>query len=578
MCYQLGKSDSDVVKKTHSHAMIIVRAVFNLTNFRKAKIVLSAIIERSIWKVALIVYENISKARKILSHVFLKFDQRPALAISWIALVLIVLPRDAYATLLEISLPTEGTANKLTPVIYGKASQTYLMIGEKKYDLKQTSEKILQSSSNKSDATSGSGESQNSEPVFESEEDVGKQVGASYLLKSSEFETCTDNSRYAMLRHLLEGLGGKVKNVSIVYETKDWQECVAEIKDDLTNLQIPTTVQQVGGNRKKSLAKTQDHGTLRLTLEFWSRRSVALKPGGFVAPKDGQVIENRAISVRIGDKAVPINSDGYFVAIVESFGQVTLTVDVSGRSHDEFLVVATPMSIGEKVVTNSADYNRIRVRSAGLVPAIELLPEIPGSSDISFYGIGGIGLGHGRGLPGEVKGRRSAWSSGFTLRQVYRDYGLHFDVSGTYAKQSVVPWTLLLGSTIVKTGTFANAIGLWRLGIGTQFFKSQVRPFDDTTTVVAVPELVVSPLIHLGIEGGWKSLYFGARVNITPLYVTESGFYPSLNPSIEVGYNLSGELAVYLGSSSDLVRYPTPQRETSLRLDSTFLGLKMGVF
>ena len=402
---------------------------------------------------------------------------------------------------------------------------------------------------------------------------VKSKLAATFLFTPEEEEACSEARRFVAFLALVKALGTKVQSVHI--EAADaWSACRDEVAARLRVRGIPLEIMPLENAR-----------TVKLAVQF-TGDALSDEPQPAAPPE--AVVEAPARSVSaprliIDGKTVAIGEGGWFVFLAENYRELTLTYEHPGYQVIERQVSPWPTLIGASAAPAGAPFKRINVVAQGTTLSIRLLPDVPVAKDLVLDINPGFGFGRAEGIPGEVGGRRAAFAASLALRRLIPGYRVRWDVSGTLAKESAVPWTLLSDLAIVKDGAIFESWGLWNVGLGGQVFTSKVtapqgasRAQSANSTVV--PEFVLAPLITLGFQIASGSFYGGTQINYTPLFLIGAGFYPSLNGSVEAGWRLSEGLSLVLGGRVDTIRYPTPNRVTVLSLETLYLGLNLGFF
>jgi hypothetical protein len=94
-----------------------------------------------------------------------------------------------------------------------------------------------------------------------------------------------------------------------------------------------------------------------------------------------------------------------------------------------------------------------------------------------------------------------------------------------------------------------------------------------------IPQQVSSPFTSLSLlSAPWRGLLVSGHLGLTPLYVPSIGYYPSLSPSLDLGWKFKKERVIQLSLGSETHRFPSVRGETRISLYYSMLSFKVAVF
>ncbi len=414
-------------------------------------------------------------------------------------------------------------------------------------------------------------------------ESASKRVNVSTLKTSFAFQAgertaCTKGARFKGFAQLVKAFGEKASHVEI-RSSSEWLACAQSIKLELDKSGKTVDIKDDGSTELAmiDLFLNADGG------EKVSQTEKAEAPTAINNAKSAAVRVD-AIQLRIDGNDVPFTSDGYF--IFESDSVADLTVVLQVPDYEAYTLDIKPAIVGDKVnkLYGSKFYSERLVSFSKVSTSIAVtpIPQLDAKTSVDG-GLGG-GYGYGREIPGEEQGDRYYTQLGFQSDHVFAGIGVKGSLSYTYAKKSVVPYTITTRAVALYDASFfKKRIGV-EGGFGLEFFKTKIKDPEESVIgtkveTATIPEQVLAPVALIAVRSLlFDKLALTANLYITPLYIANSGFYPSYSPSFEIGYKVNKDWIVFAATGSETHRYPSALGETRLRIDFSLLSLKVGLF
>lgn len=480
----------------------------------------------------------------------------------------------ALAQQLIIESPDQGPVLR---VIYGKITATNLYIFENKIPLElealggQVSQKSTPGQSSGSDVT-------NAPTVPSSQAGVAL---TSFFLSPEELIKCVRNPRFKGLLDLAKAMSTKIQSV-VVGSHSEAEACAAEVARSLASVLKDAQITQL------------DTGVEGVSVQLGlTTQAVAVKappvlateivtPPEAEAEKFEEILKNSKIN--IGDQQVKPNAEGYFVAVLNDVSEVNLETYIPGRiavqtNSKPILLSGTPYG-----VTNGEGYSLVVAQfSKPMLNVVIGETAFLAKKTTLDGGLGG-GVGYGRQVPGERKGQRTVALIGLERREIFDQVGARAGAFYSRSPKTVVPQTLTVRASGFYDRKFFDDDLVLRVGAGMELFMAKIKHVKSAKAVdpnkpqVLIPEQVSAPLVSLAI---YTVLFDWAIMTpslvVTPLYVPSVGFYPSINPSIEVGVKIKKKWLVVAQAGSETHRFPSVYGETKLQLDFTSIALKIGL-
>lgn len=480
-----------------------------------------------------------------------------------LALLLFLVPsqKTCFAQRLVIETPSSGPAVR---VFYGHVTLQSVSLFEKEYafelDDAEISNPIEEPSQSSSKAPSG-----------------GPQLTiATYYLKPDELKQCVKSSRFKGFLVLASAMKGRINSASLKIGP-DADECAQYVKSELKKA--------VGDLRSSSQSMSDDGIEIELSL---TSDPVKNKPTVTVTAKTPTPVTIEQIlsqtQVKIGGALVKVTANGWFVFEVVSTSEQTIEIKAPGRKPLTIRSMPTLLSSEKDPVTGSLRYKaRMAIfHKPNLAIYISETPLFVEKTSID--GGAGGGLGYGRQVPGERRGERVASMIGIEQREIFEKFGVRASLFYTNAGQTVVPNTLTSRGLIFYDFDVDDDSYAIRAATGIEIFYSQItrprnRSKDDPIKSALIPSQVSSPILGTSIHKLIRNKFtIGSTIFVTPLYVNEAGFYPSISPQIEFGYKFQKSLSAVIAAGSEVHRFPSILGETKLQLDYLLFQFKRGLF
>ena len=492
-----------------------------------------------------------------------------------ILLACAVLSSAAMAQRLVIESPAQGPTTK---VIYGHLTDKGAVIFEKNFPfemLEMASQD--ETTENPAEPAGSNGAADKKSPA--SSKAAGWTAVTSFKLSPDELSACVDHPRFRGLVSLMKILKDKVKDV-IVSAGPDADACSEKVIKVLTA-------------ELKDAQVTQGNADVEgVRVELGVANGVAPAPVVVVKPvvqaarkitfeSFAELIANTHI--KIGDKQVLANENGYFVAEFEQAGtEVPIEIKVTDRKTISTKFYPVVVGTDAVSITNGQGY-AARQATFGHEKLSITISETPFLAKKTTFdgGLGG-GLGYGRQVPGEKPGQRMVAITGIERRQLYGEFGARAGLLYTRAAKTVVPQTFTFRAALFYDWALLDNDLTMRIGGGMEAFNAQIKEAENAKPgqpSVLVPQQVSAPLVSLGIHTVlFDRVIFSPVLAVTPLYIASVGFYPSINPVFEFGVKVAGDWIVMVQTGSETHRFPSALGETKLRIDFTTLTLKTGLF
>lgn len=400
-----------------------------------------------------------------------------------------------------------------------------------------------------------------------------KPLEARFMFKENEQASCTRHTRYVTFLSLVQNLKPRIARIRVL-TIPTWDHCTDQIEKQLAASGIATLREEADGNLP-GLVVHFHPVVIPKGPETTPAASIAERPKTVPA---GSERTPAPIRVSVHGREIKVFEDGYFVFLASHFRPQELSVEQDGYKPMLQTVMPEALALGTTSVPPGLGFAEIMLTGRAEASSIAMVKIPPSARMIVLDMTAGLGAGYGHGLPGEVRGRRGAVAMEGMHRDLLWDLGARLTLEATSSSDSVVPWTVLGTGTMHWKGEGGKGSWFWRVGLGGQLFVAKIAPgdIDDPAAQAVAPELVISPLLSSASERRFGDLVVGGQFNFTPLYVAGAGFYPSYNPSVELGYMLDDGAALMLGLRSAKIRYPAIGREVALRLETLYLSLRQG--
>jgi hypothetical protein len=173
---------------------------------------------------------------------------------------------------------------------------------------------------------------------------------------------------------------------------------------------------------------------------------------------------------------------------------------------------------------------------------------------------------------------------GIERRNLYGDIGARGTLFYTRAPETVLPQTQTLRGMLFYQLDLGEDDLAIRFAGGSEIFHAQVKQPDKRTTDLdipasKIPQQVLAPLVSLSLHSVvFKNILLSMAYTVTPLYLSDVGYYPSTSPSFEIGFKFFRNWIATLQTGSELHRYPSVLGETKLQMDYALLTFKRGIF
>ena len=474
---------------------------------------------------------------------------------------------------LIIESPQQGPVVR---VIYGQITATNLIIYENKIPFESLAH-FENTQKNQNLVPPDNGPDGSIEPPSASNSGVAI---TSFTLSRAEIKMCVLHPRYKGLRDLSQALNTKIKSI-VISSSSEGEACAAEIAKSLAT--VLKDAQWSRGNSDVEGVKVQ----LNLSKTF-ATKPILAQSDEVVSPVVEEV-ENfeetlKNTKINIGDQQVKPNADGFFVAEFTSLNEVDLETSIPRRKSVQVKIRPILLSGTPFAVTNGEGYSRVVAEFSKQTLKVVIRETIFLAKTTTIDGGFGGGIGYGRQVPGERKGQRTVTLIGLERREIFDLVGARVGAFYTRSTKTVVPQTITLrGSGFYDYKFFDDAL-IVRLGGGMELFMAKIKNLksgkaaDPNKPQVLIPEQVSAPLVSLNIYSvlfDWAIV--SASLIVTPLYVPTVGFYPSINPSMEVGTKINKKWLLVAQAGSETHRFPSVYGETKLQFDYTSLSLRLGL-
>lgn len=489
-----------------------------------------------------------------------------------------VAPPDALAQRLEIRV--EGESTEVRPILWGRVTDDFISIGGEL--LRRTKAPHAGLSASPPAPPAPSHVPPMRPPAAPSKPRASTSVPpleARYDFRPAERDSCGSTARFRAFATLLDSLAKRIEAITTI-DASGWDTCATAVTAEFQRKGFTVERVPAAGTAALSILvsfRAEEPAPLveAAPPPLPDQSSSVSSPAASAAPAPNAP---RPARIAISGRDVPIEAEGYFVVVAPSFRELELVVEQPGYEPIRRLVMPIPLPVGSSPAPAGAGFSEILVVSGAGRTSIAVVAVPPSAMEIVLDMTTGLGFGYGHGLPGEARGRRGAIAAALTHRELVFGLGGRLSLDASAAPDSVVPWTLMGRATGTLRGELWEGAGTWRLGAGSQLFVAKISPEDDVApgSQAVVPEQVLSPLLSSATEVRLRRLLFAAHLDLTPLYVVGSGFYPSLNPGVELGAMLDEGAALVLGYSVTRIRYPAIGREISLQLDTLYLSLRQG--
>lgn len=475
---------------------------------------------------------------------------------------------EVFAQKLLIETPSGGPVAR---VFYGQVTLQGLTLFETRYLFEINAIKIL-----KNPVSGNISEPSSPGSIESGVEDGSNPILASFFIPEKELEKCTRTARFRGFLALTSALKGKI-NSAVLKAGPGSEGCAENTREALGELLVGVEI---------TLSSEDSNGVkieLGIVHRSLTKKSESLPGPAHEAPlKLPELL--RGSRLTIDERPVRINSEGWFVAEVSEMSGTSLELSVPGRKV--IALKANPVAITSDPYPVSGGFS-YKARAAIFFRS-ELkiyISETPFlAQKTTLEGGGGGGLGYGREVPGEKRGQRLVSMIGIERREIYGDFGSRLTLLYTNASQTSVPQTYTARGLVYYDHRFFDDSVNMRVAVGMEIFRSKInmgktRSSSTKARSVLIPSQVSTPTIGLAISKIFKSgIFFSPSIYVAPLYVSQVGFYPSLSPSLELGYKIRKDLAIAFNAGTETHRFPSIAGETKLQMDYALFSLKRGLY
>ena len=492
-------------------------------------------------------------------------------------LFLLLGPERALAQRLIIESATSGPAAK---VIYGRVTDKSVAVFEANYPLE-----VSEPGSQPVAVAEQASAAQPPAPIDTAPETTipapktTSQTLTSFTMSAAEIPSCMSSPRFKGFLQLATALKDKINDISIASES-DSEECAGKITEKLKSILKSTQIESASGSSEgiRIELKVTQHSVAEAKQRAKEETLVPVALPHYELP---ELLKNTKITV--AGKTIAPNPDGYFVFELEDLAEQNLKVIVPGFKL--LSIPASPVSVGtaaalvkrgQGYTVRMATFNNPKLNiSISETPFLAKKTTIDG-------GFGG-GLGYGRQVPGERRGQRMVALLGIERRGFIENFGARGGIFYTRAPSTVVPQTFTLRGLGFYDWSFLDDELTLRMGGGLEIFNAQIKYPEQapgaTSPQVLIPQQISVPLVSFSMHSVlFKSVIISPVIQVTPLYVPSVGFYPAINPSLEIGAKAWKDYLVVLQLGSETHRFPSVAGETKLQLDYALITAKRGVF
>jgi hypothetical protein len=491
----------------------------------------------------------------------------------WFVFCTLFICNEANAQRLTIEVKSSGP---LTKVFYGKLNLNEFFIFEKKINLEPEAESFR--ADNQVD---------NSElPIApKHDQSTSKTTLASIGISGNEVKKCMKNKRIIGFIMLANSLKRKVSSAKIFFgEAAEScaQELSAVLRREIGLQKIENNSWEDPGIKIELAIHTGSPATREQSIVTEDRPTKALKSED--TPPLTLDEARRRTELTIDGKQVLFNAAGWFVTETDQNRAVSVELKVPGRK--KIVISSFPVNIAQvaRRIPNSVSYSSI----VGIFSKKDLkiyISEIPFlAQKTSIDGGAGGGLGYGREIPGERRGERLVSMLGVEKRQIFKNFGLRGSLLYTNASKTVVPQTVTLRGSGFYDYSLQDVSSALRFAVGVEIFYSQIidKRFSQNRSGfeggALIPSQILAPLLSFSFHQVFRnSLLFAPVLHITPLFISSVGFYPSISPSVDLGYKVRENLFAMVTVGSEVHRFPSQIGETKLQMDYLALTLKRGL-
>ena len=484
-----------------------------------------------------------------------------------------------------------------TRVIYGRITTKDLWIFEKKYPLElgeQAAENAIEKDIPAKDSRPPDSQPSNTESRSESvnaeQEEMMSNTTAltSFTLKPDDVKACTKSKRFIGFLQLAKALNTRVNNIRIS-SSPESEECAEKITRSLNGVFKDTKLE----------TETSSNDGVRVELGVTTRRLGTSPSTSAIAdvPSISAPISFESMSeilkysrVLINDQQVIINPEGFFIFEVndateeEKSTVKEFDVEILIARHKPLNTKIYPATLTAQasVVTGGLDYTARQAvfGQSSLKIFISETPFLTRKTTIDG-GLGG-GIGYGREVPGERRGQRLVAMLGIDRRQLLGDLGAKTTLFYTSARSTAVPATYTLRGVAYHDWSFFEERVNFRLGGGLEIFSATIKQpkyrGGKPPSSVLIPSLVSAPLLSFGMHTVlFHTMIVAPTLGVTPLYVQSAGYYPSLSPTLELGFKFKKTWILTAQMGYETHRFPSNAGETKLQLDYGLITLKRGI-
>jgi len=483
-----------------------------------------------------------------------------------IVLTFLSMSDTSLAQRLMIETPSTGPSARF---FYGQIGANEFRIFEKKIDLELDAE--AQPSDEQQDSNKLS-------PLDNpSSGSVSRTTVASMQIRAEDLNQCLKSARVSGFLALISTMKGKVNSAKIL-AGPDADSCAKRISQALER--------NIGPIAIANQSSFEPGIKVELALQSTVARPIE-KPQANDKPPVNNLTLDQIISLTrmtIDGKRVSFNDAGWFALEVQSTGESVIELKVPGRKKITINSFPITLTKAPRLIGSAGIYNSVLAvfSQKALKIYISDIPFLVQKTTID--GGAGGGLGYGREVPGERRGERLVSMLGIEKRQLWGQFGIRANLLYTNASKTVVPHTFTFRGTGFYDYDFEDESLVLRSSVGTELFHSSIKDKKNQQVIgsankdILIPSQVLSPIIGLSLYKIFKNgILLTPAVHVAPLYISAVGFYPSVSPSLDVGYKIKKDLFATLSAGSEVHRFPSELGETKLQMDYLTLTFKRGL-
>jgi hypothetical protein len=476
---------------------------------------------------------------------------------------------------LEITGRRSPLNDNVFPVIFGKLESSSIIIGEMTFPIQETPI---------SNPASFNQKPIDSRPFANSKDQSAEQIGpASFSVKNLDDPGCIESKNVREIFFLIGLLRDEISKISISSPRNT--SCLIALRTKIASLKpVEDDADSLKDKIRVRLHFAQQSTTRKSAGN--EKSGVDTNSGAAVPDVKGNPTsgESREITLTINGEDVLPGKDGWFVYEPASIENQIISVKQGSRT----LLVKSLAPMVLKAGTTerkTSHYRYIYLITNAELPRAEIAPERLDLKNIVAMSLPfflKISYGNTRlyPLPGEGKVDRPTLLAGVKSHPLL--YGMHIEADGFLSQKSdsQIPVTTLItavaGSDFLELGN--NLSITW--GAGVRAFKSRIdnskaasESGDDALKGrIVIPESVLGPAASFGMGYRNSYIYTEGKITVTPLIIPGSNLITTYNPSIYLGYQLTGADTLTLGYQTHDVRFPTKQRVVKVTASILALG------